>query len=133
MLDKNDNRIIHQYPNKVVIEEKRAPTDESVSLLREMEKAATEQIVKSFVFGSENAVSGSVVYIDTNPRSADLSVRTIFNLNGKDYSAETKVSRLDLKFSARDAYAKLIDAISAEISLGLHSRIGAELLKYIEK
>ncbi len=128
-----DKKVVHNYPEKIVIEEKRAPTDQSVAILREMENEAKNQILKSFGFGAENAVSGSVIYVDSNPRSAQLSVVAIFNINNKEHRVETKIDRLDLRISARDAYSKLIDAIAAEISLSLSNGLGVELLKFVEK
>lgn len=102
-------------------------------MLDKKENEAKDQILKSFSFGNENAVSGSVVYIDSSPKSTQLSVVAMFSLNNTQHRVETKIDRLDLKLSARDAYAKLIDAIAAEISLSLSDGLGGELLKFVER
>ena len=72
------------------ITEKRAPTDESVRLLREMEKAAEDSILERG--RSENNDLHYRWHILQNPGFDDLKLVAQFTLNGKDHRFDTRWS-----------------------------------------
>jgi hypothetical protein len=72
----------HTYVTEKVTE-KRAPTDESVRLLREMESKAKEEVIKSISLPS-NEFSG-VVHLMRDYLSCKTKVVVLFKLNGKDH------------------------------------------------
>ena len=89
------------------------------------------KVLASFFFDGENAVAGTACYTEEGPRSPQVSVTTVFKLNGKVCQTVSKIDRKDAKISRTAAYAKLIDDISAEISTSL--RRDAGLLKHLER
>ena len=82
---------IYQNHNKTVdvtttVTEKRAPTDESVRLLKEMESAARAKIIEVIEVKS-NIFTAKAVYWDNCPMNA-ISCTVLFDLNGtrKEFS-----------------------------------------------
>lgn len=68
------------------VHEHRAPTDDSVKLLREMEAKAQEQVVQAVHVG--NANFECVVHAQQNFMDGTATLRAIFSLNGKKMIAE---------------------------------------------
>jgi hypothetical protein len=68
------------------VDEERAPTDESVRLLREMEKAARDEVVKSIRLN----VNGFDCVVRTfyDAPTDDTIIRVLFSLNGQKMEAE---------------------------------------------
>ena len=71
----------HNHTHHVT--EKRAPTDDSVRLLREMENSAKEEVLKSIRLPS-NEFSG-VAHLMRDYLSCSTNVAVLFKLNGKDH------------------------------------------------
>lgn len=73
------------------VTEKRAPTDQSVRLLREMETAAKAEVIKAIAV-NDNQFSG-VIHHMQDYLTGMHRLRFIYSVNGKkittDYSAET--------------------------------------------
>lgn len=93
----------------------RAPTDESVKLLREMEDKAKAQVPQSIAV-EENGFN-CVVQAEHHMLSDALMYRAVFDLNGKRMKAEATLSRhkmtgpndhSGLLISLRDEVAKVI-------------------------
>jgi len=97
----------HSSVNKTVTE-KRAPTDESVRLLREMERAAADSVIGAIRL--ENTVMSAVIYHQTRNFGLDECYACIFQLNGKrhqaDFVTDDRASRDDVITGIRDAIAK---------------------------
>ena len=75
--------VINKGDTHTYVTEKRAPTDESVRLLREMESKAKEEVIKSISLPS-NEFSG-VVHLMRDYLSCQTKVVVLFKLNGKDH------------------------------------------------
>ena len=71
----------HSHTHHVT--EKRAPTDDSVRLLREMEKEAKDEVLKSIRLPS-NEFSG-IAHLTRDYLSCSTNVAVLFKLNGKNH------------------------------------------------
>lgn len=101
----------------VTINEKRAPTDESVKLLREMEQAAKDNIVHTLKLeknGFEAVVHFAISALDLNYMG-----KAIFDLNGKRMVVEESISQYQ-------GPKALVQALMKKIS----ERIAEEVLQH---
>jgi hypothetical protein len=71
------------YTKKVEITEKRAPTDQSIEILKEMEEKTVSRIVKNIITDN-NILSASLTFIKDYQRYSNQIV-TKFKLNNTDY------------------------------------------------
>lgn len=105
----------------ISITENRAPTDESVKLLREMEQKAEERIVETVRV--QNTVFDCVVHSWWEAHSDKQCFRAVFKLNGKNMEAKYECDRpregdheyrMKAATGLRDEIAKIIatEAIS---------------------
>ena len=76
-----------EYVTKEVIE-KRAPTDQSVALLREMEAAALKKVEHAVNVGGNGFEC--VVAFEIEAMSSDRVAKAMFTLNGKRMKAEAR-------------------------------------------
>ena len=91
------------------ITEKRAPTDESVRLLREMESSARKEVLKAIQLPS-NEFSG-VVHLMHDALSCNTNFAVLFKLNNKDHRVLVTIN--DFTDDSRD---KQIEKIVSEVS-----------------
>lgn len=112
------------YVNKTVIE-KRAPTDDSVKLLREMEAAAREQVLEAISVG-DTAFQCVVHYQRLVMDDADELV-AIFSLNGRKMEARFK--QHSFRGGPRDLVAGLVKEIAKTIT---HEILDGALRKLTE-
>lgn len=81
-----DRTYVQGGPSRVsvtkTVTENRAPTDQSVQLLRELEEKAHDEVVQAYVSRS-NVVEGAVVEVRNDPYSPDTELHIGFRLNGK--------------------------------------------------
>ena len=99
------------YPQTI----NRAPTDDSVKLLQEMEAAAREKFLAAFV-PEGNTVRGAVVKTIRDDIRADSIIHVRFELNGETYSFEERVdgvlAALDPREATEALYRRLADRIA---------------------
>jgi hypothetical protein len=101
----------------VLVDEKKAPTDESIRMLMEMEKKAFENLIGRFDV-NDNILKGSVfVFRDVFTQSYKIVSR--FNLNGKEFRIENQI--FESQFAQEDARKLLYENIAKEIFLKLIS------------
>lgn len=124
MLDRNIT-ICEQNPTTSIIHEHRAPTDESVKLLREMEKEARERVISSFVF-SDNQVKGSVVVM-LNVMTSDKTVYIRYSLNGTEHKEEFTIQDIEILIDRTEALKLLIERLSWRIAVNLVCESGIKL------
>ena len=79
----------HTSTSHSYVEEKRAPTDESVRLLKEMEAEARKKIIESKTVHNTEFTCKIHKYFDA-PNDADM-YRIIYTLNGKQGSVDISV------------------------------------------
>lgn len=122
--------IINQH---TTIHEHRAPTDESVKLLREMEEAAKKAIVDSVRV--QDTHFECVVLTQTDMINCEEQFVAIFSLNGKKMKTPLRISMFDhdengKKLGPKEKYRRLVlsvaQDIADEILFSAFSKIGAE-------
>lgn len=106
------------------INEHRAPTDESVRLLREMERKAQEQVIQAVRV--ENTPIDSVIHSIREHGTGDTLWRCIFKVNGKqlqaDYIQRFEEDRQTIANGIRDAIAKQVANVIAGQALSAMSK-----------
>ena len=77
------------YHQSIEVTENRAPTDESVRLLREMESAAKREVIKAVtvIDNSFNAVG----HLMNDHLNDSISVRIVFTMNKKKVTTDARV------------------------------------------
>jgi hypothetical protein len=106
-------RSVH-HSSHVTIEEKRAPTDESVKLLKDMQQKATADIIDA-VHVADTSLD-SVMHAVARFESDALDIRVVFSLNGKRMTAvHTFHNGSDLSpDTVREAVTKAVSVKVAE-------------------
>jgi hypothetical protein len=99
----------------VTVHEHRAPTDESVRLLREMERAARDQVVQAIRL--ENSRIDCVVHAQDNAMSGDRDFCVFLRVNGQ---------RLEVRLSFN--LPTTAEAVTEALLAAVSTRIAAELL-----
>jgi hypothetical protein len=77
----------------VIVTEKRAPTDESVRLLREMEEAVQKRMLAAIRV--ESTEFKCVVQVHENHMTDDRILMAIFSVNGQKMTAQYTMSHTD--------------------------------------
>lgn len=105
-----------QYVTKEVIEH-RAPTDESVKLLREMEAAAQAEVIKALKIEG-NGFTAHVEMLQDFAQPYLLIARAVYDLNGTRHVVKVDVPHNDADgFDAeRKLFTKLRDQIAEQIA-----------------
>ncbi len=108
MLNKITNIISKCASVEAVVYEHRAPTDASVQLLKEMEQAAKDKLVASFILDG-NSLNG-VVNIYQDLRYDRIAIEVTFDLNGKRINEiiYTHRDKTDIIDTVKNAVAKRI-------------------------
>ena len=118
MLDKNFEYHHHddsiKFPSEIKITENRAPTDESVKLLKEMESKALDNLILKVSETRSNRFSFEVFftrYVDFNSFCSKGCMIIKFNCNGKDYSRKVTCTSkmMDLVRQCQNRNATLIE------------------------
>ena len=102
--------------SNVTVTEKRAPTDESVRLLREMENKARDEVIKAVSVADNNF--NCVIHTMKETLSCQQLFKVIYTLNGKKYTTDYSVNEWDL--DNREKWVKgLIEAVAYDIAYHL--------------
>lgn len=105
---------LEMFPSTINVDvtEKRAPTDESVKLLREMEQRAQEQVLKAI--SVNNTEVEGVLHMMRNPLSCTYLFRFLYQINGKRMTTDYEVNEFELpKYKWIDC---LINAVAVDIA-----------------
>lgn len=86
---KSESDMTHNHYHNVNVTEKRAPTDESVRLLKELEKAAFDKMLGSFELPSN--VVRSRVAVNQDPLRWKNQFYILTEINGKKYEMRVDV------------------------------------------
>lgn len=125
MLDRvNIDRSVH-FPRTIEVVEKRAPTDESVRLLREMEGAAWSRVLDSLRAGTGNEVQG-VVAVSRDYASQTASLWVSFALNGHEH--RLRIEHQECVLRPREAIEHLIRLVGERIGELLVSSYATEIV-----
>lgn len=108
---KHTSNVTERVTENINIVENRAPTDESMRILNELNAKAKDNILMN-ISVSNNTLNGAIFAISSglNPLPGisnspsgipiDVEIHYLFNLNGKEFKGNQKLDRVDyLKFS----------------------------------
>lgn len=101
------------YVTKTVIEQ-RAPTDQSVALLREMEAAARAKLLESVKVSDTKFEC--VVHTLRDFASGDVIRKAVFSLNGEKLEAESRTNEMDVSKGWKEALQDLRNEIAQVIA-----------------
>ena len=101
-----DNSI--HYPSTVNVQEKKAPTDESVRILNEMQQSTIDNIVAKIPV-TNNIVNG-VMYIMDCTRTASLGYKITakFKINNHEFVIDKDVPDYDVNTGGRNEYVNML-------------------------
>lgn len=123
-----DRTIVHQAPDhiraEITVTEKRAPTDESVRLLREMEAKAKAEVIKAVAI-NDNLFNG-VIHTMFDALSYRTTVRLVYSMNGKKLTTDYHI---DDSRSLDDSIAGLIDAVAQDVAIEILRKPISEAMK----
>lgn len=123
-----DRTIVHQAPDhiraEITVTEKRAPTDDSVRLLREMEAKAKAEVIKAVAI-NDNLFNG-VIHTMFDALSYRTTVRLVYSMNGKKLTTDYHI---DDSRSLDDSIAGLIDAVARDIAVEILRKPISEAMK----
>lgn len=103
---------IEYVPVALQINERRAPTDESIKLLREMERLAREEVLKAVKVEDTNFTC--VIQGVDDPVHDTFKLRAVYSLNGFKMSSE--VSGCAFYIDHDDPFGKLREAMAKQIA-----------------
>lgn len=104
----NHTTVAAAYPQ--TIHEHKAPTDESVKLLREMEEAARKSVLDVYRF-EDNLLSGIVVLMKARTGADDRTIYVRFTLNGQLVEFQEKLDIRLVMFDKQRAYELLMKGV----------------------
>jgi len=131
MFNKVTNTFVHKSyggPSKIDVTEKRAPTDESVRLLNEMQEKAFDNIIECVLL-SNNEMNEMTYWIYPDYHSFNERVRIRFKLNGevKDFGFV-----MPCKYTDKSEIQRIIiEKIYMEIAKNIFSGFVSKNLKQI--
>ena len=97
------------------VTENRAPTDDSISLLREMEEKARKSVVASYTV-EDNVLSGAILVLNQSPMDNGFQVYFSFTLNGKEYQSNIKLRNNPCREEVcKMLYEKVAEAVTSEL------------------
>jgi hypothetical protein len=106
--------VTERVHESVTVHEHRAPTDESVRLLRDMERAARDQVVQAIRL--ENSPIDCVVHAQNNAMSGDREFCVFVRINGQRLEVRRS---FNLPTTAEKVAADLLAAVSERIAVDL--------------
>jgi hypothetical protein len=116
----------HRHHTEVHTEvvERRAPTDASVQLLKEMEAAALDKVLDAYVARGNHVEGGVLVMDHFGPGGPEVAFVIRFCLNGCNHKIIERVDRMDREMAPEKARQLFADALARAI--------GRELLSALE-
>lgn len=95
----HDNRSYLNFPDTLKVEEKKAPTDESIRLLNEFQEKALDNLIAK-VEVKDNLVTGTVMAFEMARTTAAIQYEIMiickFKINGNEFVVEHGISRSEL-------------------------------------
>lgn len=88
------------YEKSVTINQHRAPTDESVRLLKEFQEKAVKNLIDSVRINTMG-IDVMVFVFNQEMISDEVELRVVFNINGHNYKLQEKIKRGDYRNEIR--------------------------------
>lgn len=132
VIHKHDT-VVQSGPKQIDVHEHRAPTDQSVKLLNEMEEKARKNIICKVQL-DDNILNGvAIVYVDERWTAAKLSivVHLRFSINGKEYFFEERYSYHDVKAPLEDIqyYCRLgLDLLQQKVASAIFTHMKLDII-----
>ena len=123
-----DRTVINAGPRYVEHVEKRAPTDESVRLLKEFEEKAQAKVIEAI--SVEGNGFNCVLHFEMDFMSEALRAKCVYDLNGHRRTVEYTKNR-DYASSPRDFEAKVVEGLFKAIAEDISRAILTEALKKV--
>lgn len=101
----------------VTVKEVRAPTDESIRLLNEMQEKARQNILDAFTI-KNNGIEGKVV-VDHNPMTRQIRAAALVKINGKKLQPTVHIDwsvTVDHRERLPELFRLLTEALAKEIA-----------------
>lgn len=115
------------------VHEHRAPTDESVKLLNEMEEKARENIIAS-ISVTDNTINGvALAYVDEVFTAGRPYIRIYlkFSVNGREYSFEETVNAFEHIPDQKEMVLYLQDRLKAKVVDGIFRHMQAQIIEQL--
>jgi hypothetical protein len=117
--DRSDRSTNVHMPETLEVNVKRAPTDDSVRLLREMEEKARDQVLSATIHG-DGQFSVTLVRMVADPLTVEHRLYVCWKLNGKEHKHEAPArdhgdATAALRFVAGKIAAEVTDAIFRQL------------------
>ena len=126
------DRIINdgtRFPSKLEINEKRAPTDESIKLLREMEKKSQDNVLSRYIIDN-NVLHVTLIEKQRDVCSSDRVYYVVFKLNHEEYKIRVSESDMDRKLMNDEQRIWLIfEKVAEEITYQLSMSIAMAVME----
>ena len=106
--------VTHEVTKNVNITEKRAPTDESIKILREMEEKTREQIVHSF-YVDQNCLKAVAIFWRKDECMMVLRCLFRYEINGHSFQDECEIDRRQIRKDFAKEKESLEDAVIKRI------------------
>lgn len=94
----------HYVDRNIIIN--RAPTDESVKLLKEFERAAEDKVFEKFSIRSNEL--DAIAFFTMDSFSGEKHALIKFKLNGKEYKTELGIDHKDMFMESKEGRVKLV-------------------------
>ena len=104
----------HSHEHNTTVKEVRAPTDESVRLLREMEQKARESVLQSVRV--ENCPIDAVVHVHEDLLNARTLFKVIYRINGARREVDAAV---EIGAEWQETAGHLIEALARDIAVAI--------------
>lgn len=116
-----DTTIVRSGPTHVTVDERRAPTDDSIRLAREYEDRAAARVLATLCV-TGNGLEGWLVQSGIGVAGVHVTF-ACFKLNGKDYQVKVEEEWPVLCADKLARYRALADAVAREVSKEIVSRL----------
>ena len=110
----NHHEVAPAYPQRVTVTENRAPTDESIKILRDIEERARGHVLQTFQV-ENHVVDGVVVVFQMSASDFQKKAYIRFRINGKDFSFAEVMPEGALALDRRQAIEMFFKAVREAI------------------
>lgn len=116
MFDSYHRVVTNNVPRHISIKEERAPTDESIRLLKEMETEAHSKLIDTIDLES-NVLNGKILLFNDHLNHS-IKVVALLEINNKKYEFECKVPGYVVRIdnSKEHIYRQIYELIGAKIT-----------------
>ena len=108
------------FPYEKTVHEHRAPTDDSVKLLREMESELKANLLTKFTM---NNPFQAIAYVHRSELSFGYTVTWGIKLNGKEFNGEYIIGQKDIALDKRGWKKKMIEKVAQHLTTQMLGKV----------